>query len=70
MIDTRWEKLIDMVDITDGWLLDFYDKHKDGVVFIKHNPLSKESTGVITLGQLFTMFELVRERDANSVRQD
>ena len=59
-----------MVNPTDSWLLDFYDKHKDGKVLIEHFWNERESTGVITLSQLFKMFELAHERNENGVRQD
>ena len=54
-----------MVNPTDSWLLDFYDKHKDGKVLIEHFWNEKESTRVITLSQLFKMFELAHERNEN-----
>ena len=61
-----------MVNPTDSWLLDFYDKHKDGKVIIEHfwNERERESTKAITLYQLFKMFELAHERNENAVRQD
>ena len=54
-----------MVNPTDSWLLDFYDKHKDGKVLIEHFWNERESTTVITLSQLFKMFELAHERNEN-----
>lgn len=59
-----------MVNPTDSWLLDFYDRHKDGKVLIEHFWNEKESTRVITLSQLFKMFELAHERNEIAVRQD
>ena len=59
-----------MVNPTDSWLLDFYDKHKDGKVPIEHFWNERESTRVITLSQLFKMFELAHERNEIAVRQD
>ena len=54
-----------MVNPTDSRLLDFYDKHKDGKVLIEHFWNERESTTVITLSQLFKMFELAHERNEN-----
>lgn len=59
-----------MVNPTDSWLLDFYDRHKDGKVLIEHFWNEKESTETITLSQLFKMFDLAHERNENGVRQD
>ncbi len=59
-----------MVNPTDGWLLDFYDKHKEGRVIIERAWNEKESTKRLTLSHLFKMFELVHERNEIAVRQD
>jgi len=59
-----------VVNSTDGWLLDFFDAHKDGKIMIEHQWNEKECSAPITLLQVFKMFKAVYERDMNSVHQD
>lgn len=64
----------------DSELLEFFNIHKDGLIQIIHPviPITFESIGIadrqprvsIKLEDLYRMFELVKEKRDNGVRQD
>ena len=51
-------------------LLSFFDIHKNGKIHIRHPWTTTICLGEITLEDLYRMFELIREKRANAVRQD
>ena len=56
--------------LKDDQLLNFFDRHKNGKITIRHAWTEITTEGDITLEDLFRMFELVREKRANAVTQD
>ena len=54
----------------DDKLLEFFEMHKNGKIHIWHPWTAQISNSEITLENLYRMFELVREKRENGVRQD
>ena len=55
----------------DSELLTKFEIHEQGKIGIFHHPADPKLFSIdITLGELFRMFELVREKRANAVTQD
>ena len=51
-------------------LLTIFETHKDGKIRIEHHPFNGIPNISITLEDFYRMFELVKEKRANAVRQD
>ena len=55
----------------DEQLLTMFEIHEQGKIGISHHPADPKLFDMnITLEDLFRMFELVREKRANAIRQD
>ena len=54
----------------DCQLLEFFEKHGNGKIYIAHAVNEHQYDESITLEDFYRMFELVREKRENGVRQD